>query len=234
MNKTLLICLLFVNCAFSQGKKSPLNFNYDQQSNYFINERGVYADTVLFAHDFPDIKFTQEKSPLDSVTLVGYSSLKGFSNKEKKMLISLLYHNTQKISGTYDRDKNKTVFTITRNDQNLKKIFKNYFKEPYHKFKYTVIINYNKKSIKTRFPSNSFTNNFKEVEKEIIFPNPINSNVGTYITRLNNVAFTNIVFLNEKYSDKIVPEVLFSNNSFGVEKIISLESTITLKDNNYE
>jgi hypothetical protein len=48
---------------FSQFEEKPINYKkinfvYETKSNYFIDENGIYADSLLIKLDFPEIKFT--------------------------------------------------------------------------------------------------------------------------------------------------------------------------------
>ena len=64
MNKIHILCFILVTFKmFSQIEEKPINYKkiifvYETKSNYFIDEDGVYADSLLIKLDFPEIKFT--------------------------------------------------------------------------------------------------------------------------------------------------------------------------------
>ncbi len=68
MNKILILCCVFVTFEmFSQIEEKPINYKkiifvYETKSNYFIDEDGIYADSLLIKLDFPEIKFTIVKN----------------------------------------------------------------------------------------------------------------------------------------------------------------------------
>ncbi len=100
------IMLLIGNVVFSQNVKehnySKIKFNYEQKSNYLITKEGVYADTLLFAFNHPNLKFSKVISPIDSTRTVGFVKSKNLFGKEERMVHSAIYHTTHKIEGTYD------------------------------------------------------------------------------------------------------------------------------------
>jgi hypothetical protein len=237
MNKLLLGVLLIGNFVFSQSgesiKFSKINFTYEQKSNYHINNDGVYADTLLFSFDYPKLKYNTRINPTDSTKTVGFLAFKDFSNEDKRKLVSSLYHNTQNIDGTYDANNNITKLIILRNDTILKNIFKKYFKEKYRKFAYSVLINYDKKYIKTRYPKIHYNKKFATELRNIIFFDD-DKNSGMYSYKTIDYTFSNLVTLNKNYDNKVVPDEVFSNNEFSVQKITTINRTTNLKFVSYE
>ncbi|WP_310378658.1 hypothetical protein [Flavobacterium sp.] len=236
MSKFCLGILLVVNFVFSQNKApvtfSKIKFEYEQKSNYYVDQDGVYADTLLLAFDYPNLKYTLKTNPVDAKTQVGFVSFITLSKEDKKKLVGTLYHNTQKIIGIHDVKKNTTKLKITRSDIGLKEIFKKYLNENYYSFKYSVSINYNEKSIKIDYPSVKYVQNFDSQLRSILFDN--DKKTGIYKFTIDNTTYNNLVLLNENCINKITPGDVFSNNEFGIEKIISLHYTTTLKFYNYE
>lgn len=229
----LTLCLLFLvagNLIFSQNsekvKSSLINFKYEQRPNCVLNEKGLYADKLYLEANFPDLKY--EFLDNETAKTTGFIALKEFKENDLKKLYSLLYHTTHIIEGSYDPAKNYTKFTVTRDVDYLNNSLEKVFNKKFRKFKYFVKVNYNKKKIKFKYPSNSQEQTFEENLREIKFADNDSLN-GKYIYKTENRVYTDSVELNEKYNNKITPYVVFSNAKFGVQKIINVEYTIDLK-----
>jgi hypothetical protein len=96
-----------------------------------------------------------------------------------------------------------------------------------------MIVDYKKKKIDIIYPSISYKKTFNEVSRTIVFTDPSEIN-GSYTFQLGDKVFTKQLQLNKELNKKIVPNEFFSNNKFGVKKIISLEDTKTLINYSYE
>lgn len=146
MNKILLtLCVFLPFIVFSQIEDRPINFKeinfvYETKSNYFIDEDGIYADSLLIKLDFPEIKFIAVNKLIENQRYNSFVSLKHLKKSDIKRLCGILYHTNQKFIGEYDVEKNETNFRVERNDDLAKKIFKNILKERYSNFYYKIII----------------------------------------------------------------------------------------------
>lgn len=234
-NKLNLICLFLTTLIFSQIAEKPKNFNkinfeYETKANYFVDNQGVYADTLLLKIDFPNLKYIEKNNTIENVNYTGFIPLITLKRDNLDKLISILYHTNQKIFGVYNKKSNKTILKVIRDDENLKKIFKENFKKSYHYFNYEVIINFNKNEIETNYPRVSYSNTIEEKNKIIIYKR---DTFGIFKEIIQNIEYINNVYLNSELDSKIMPEDLFSNNNFGIEKIEKIQSTTILKSVSY-
>jgi hypothetical protein len=231
------VLILFCNIVFSQSALSEtyskIKFVYEQKSNFFIEKDQLYADTLLLKMEFPKLKFSKISSPLDSIKIIGFINIKSLSYEDNEKLGSILYHSTHTIEGTYDMIKHKTTLFFNRGNSALNVIFKKHFKGSYPHFSFNVVVDYNKKYIYTNYPSVNYEESFDSQIKKINFLND-EKTLGTY-TFENKLGFhSNEIILNKKYSNKITPHIIFSNNDFAVDKISSQLDTITLLSVTYE
>lgn len=230
----------FVNC-FSQDsfqiepkEFQKIHFVYEEKSNYYIDDRGVYADTLLFSFEFPKLKYIKVKSPINPNQTCGFINYERFIDKEdKRKLIGSIYHNTQIYEGIYDAKKNKTTIKVRRDrkDESFIKV-KNYLNESLTGFQFDIKIDYEKSIVEWTFPSTSWRKKFDEVKCEIVFDD--NKTSGYYIEKTPKFSMSNMIFLNKNLNNKITPEMLFTNNDFGIEKVETLFSTYRLKSVTYE
>jgi hypothetical protein len=231
------LIILACNIVFSQTlipeKYSKIKFVYEQKSNLFIENDKVYADTLLLKAEFPKLKFSKVKSPSDSTKIIGFLEIKNFNTEDKKILESNLYHTTHTIEGTYDLKKNKTKLSFTRGNKALIEIFKKYFGGNYSPFKFNVVVDYNEKKIHTNYPRTNYTKSFDSQLKKINFISDDKS-LGTYTFKNSKGIQTNVVTLDKKHNNKITPDIIFSNNDFGVGEIVSIFDTIALISVTYE
>jgi hypothetical protein len=236
MNKIFILCFVFVTFEmFSQIEEKPINYKkinfvYETKSNYFIDEDGIYADSLLIKLDFPEIKFTTVDKLIENENYNSFIPLKILNESNIKKLCAILYHTNQKFIGEYDVEKNETNFRVERNDELTKKIFKNIFKERYSSFFYKIVIKFSKDKIHLNYPSLNYTFTINEKAKNIIMENQL---IGRYKEVVNNLEFSNVVLLNINLDSKIMPDDIFTNNNYGVEVIKKLNETTILKSVKY-
>jgi len=236
MNKTLIFCCVFVTFKiFSQIEEKPINYKkinfvYETKSNYFIDEDGIFADSLLIKLDFPEIKFTTVNKLIENENYNSFIQLKNLNNSNIKKLCAILYHTNQKFIGEYDVEKNETNFSIERNDELTKNIFKNILKERYSNFFYKIVIQDSKNIIHLKYPSVNYTFTIYEKAKNIIMENQL---IGRYKEVVDNTEFSNVVLLNINLDSKIMPNDIFTNNNYGVEVIKKLNETTILKSVKY-
>lgn len=237
MIKPFLLCfILFCTTVFGQTATpenySKIKFVYEQKSNFLIQEGKLYADTLLFTRAFPEIKFIKTKSPIDSLVTIGFVTMESLNDKQLKLLEGMLYHATHTIEGTYDLKKNKTTLFFTRGSIDLINNYKKYFKWSYfRKYVFEKIIRYDRKKIYLNYPRMNYVASFNP---QVINFTSANNDIGTYSYMHENLIHTNLVTLNKKYPNKITTDVIFSNNDYAVESIISLFDTIQLKLVSYQ
>lgn len=231
-----LILFLFSILAHAQekdlGSYSKIHFNYRQTSNFDLDEKGIYANPSLIEFHFPNLKYELIKERFDASQKTAFIDYKTLTKENIKKITSIIYHTTQQIEGIYDVNQDKTIYTITRSSKELEQIFQ-YLNEKFYKFKYKMIVDYKKKKIEIIYPTVSYKKQGKEVFRTIVFNDAVEIN-GSYTFQSEGKVFTNQVQLNKELNKKIVPDEFFSNNNFGVKKIISLEDTKTLINYSYE
>lgn len=93
-----IVVLLSFQLNFSQSKfeKMPegtneIHFTYKQNSKIFIDESGVYADSLFFKKNFPKMKVINVIDPA-TYYLNTKADLKSFRSTNKHKLTSILYH----------------------------------------------------------------------------------------------------------------------------------------------
>jgi hypothetical protein len=212
---------------------SRIKFVYEQKSNFIIEDEKLYADTLLFKITFPELKFSQGISPIDSTRTIGFITIKNLSKEDKRTLEGNLYHSTHTIEGIYDVQKNKTKLIYTRGSKTLNEIYKKYFGGNFSPFSYNVVVDYNKSKIFTNYPSVNYSTSFDSELKKIVFANEDKS-AGTYTFQTKKGFQTDRITLNKKHNNKITSDIVFSNNDFAVDKIVSLYNTTTLLSVIYE
>lgn len=230
----ILVCNIVLSQTAVPETYSKIKFVYEQKSNFLIENANLYADTLLFRITFPKLKFSTVISPIDSTKTIGFIAMKNLNKEDKKTLGSWLYHTTHIITGTYNVKKNKTKLLHKRGSPAMSEIFKTYFGGDSSPFAFDVIIDYKNDAIYTNYPNVNYSSSLKSELKKIIFAGSDKS-VGTYtfLTGRNDFQ-TDVVTLNNKHNRKITSDVVFSNNDFAVEKIISLYDTTTLLSVIYE
>ena len=224
--------------GFSQGsyQKMPdnaqeIHFIYKKGTNYVINDEGIFADTLLLKIDFPELKYSLRKHPLDATVTCGFSTLKEFGRDNKKKLFSIIYHTNETIYATHFIISKKTIFNVVRGDEETKKVFKIYFGERFVNFEYQQEFDFSKRIEKRKYPRVNYTFTFDEIAKKIDFKT--DETFGFYSETIMNVLYNNVVYFN-KDLPKYVSPLVFKNNIAGVEKIETISKTITLKSVYYK
>ena len=233
--KFVLTCLFLTSFLFSQIVEKPqnfkkINFVYETKSNYYIENENVYADTLLFKIDFPNLKFIIVDNSSINENFKGFVPISNFNDVDLKKLASILYHTNQKFIGEYNKISDETNFKVIRDDELTKKLFKEVLHTKYEYFEYRIKIKYRKNIIKTNFPSVTYTRKIDESYNKLILKN---DTIGEYQEIRNNLEFKNIVVLNSKLDSKIMPVDLFLNNNFGIEVIKKIKDITILKSASY-
>jgi len=213
------------------NEKSKVFFTYSKKSNYIVKDSNVYGDSIMFAIDFQNHKPTKTKQPIDSLKDYYFLPIDKFKNENKSKLVGVLYHANEKIEGVYDSEIDKTILTFTRDDADLRKIFKTYLNEKYEKFVFYVTIDYKNKKIDYKYPSVSYSFNFSEKTKKIEYNNDTFSE-GNYVNKTNTYIENKKVYFDKKLHPKANIDVVFSNQKYGLVKIESVFETIELSPEN--
>ena len=229
--KNLLTILVFITSfqLFAQFQEQPKSFKkmffvYQQKPTIAVDSQGFYADTLILKLDYPTLKFELKQNPKNAKEFYGFIAFKNLKNDDRNMFLSRLYHENQILRGVYDSIKNLTTISVERNDLEIKEIFKKISEKGYEPFNYKIIIDYNKKLIKTVFPLVDYKFDFSEKIRKISFDENSNSN-GHFKFKTTNYEITNRIELLPNYSNKIITGDIFINNEFAVKKITSLWQT---------
>jgi hypothetical protein len=228
----LLFSLFFSIFVFSQTEqididKSKVFFSYSKKSNYIIKDSNVYGDSIMFAIDFPNLNPIKTKHPKDSLKDYCFLPIDKFNRENKTKLGSVLYHVNEQIEGIYDPEKDKTILTFTRDDADLRKIFKTHLNKKYDKFVYYVTIDYKKKKINYKYPTVSYSFIFSEKIKKIEY-NDDSFLEGNYINGTNIYIENKNVYFDKKLHPKANIDIVFLNQKYGLVKIKSVFETIEL------
>ena len=231
----LLICLGFVK-GFSQGvfpekpkKYKKINFIYIQKSNYDLREEGVYADTLLLKYEFPNLKYKKVEDPLNKGRICGLVQYSEFYIVEdRKRFIRQVFENNQILNATYYVKKKKTVINVVRDNNQVRELIKKHFKDySLLKYEYSLEIKGKKNKVKEIIPTVKKDKKYKLQRHEILFVNDANI-AGVFRENLKKSPFKDNVILNKGLDKNIVPEIMFSNNDYGVETISTLFKTYQL------
>ena len=235
MKKISLICLfLFGIVGYSQPEGyKKIKFVYEEVCNIYVDEVGVYMDTILLQLEFPKLKYMLINNPKDTKNKICFIAHQDLNKKTKTQLQNIMYHHNHRIEGIYDVDKNITLITFVRDKNEKKSTTKKHHlgNNPY--FEYKTLINYNKQNIETFYPNKTYINNFKDC-RFTIKNNQTNNIFGTYEMQTNQFLLNNIVIQRQDLPKQVTTNTLFTNNQFVIEKIETIYSTTTLQSINYE
>ncbi|MFN3967453.1 hypothetical protein [Flavobacterium sp.] len=228
----------FWNC-FSQNSYSlepreykKIHFVYEKKSNFYFDEKGIYADTTLFRVEFPKVRLIKIKHPKEGYQcgFISFSTIKADEESQKRLL-GIIYHSCESYVGTYDLKKNITTIKAVRYDSEVIKLFNDVFDKGYSKFSYTIYIDYKRKLKRLEFPSITYEKTFNEEQKTL---KQNSANVFYFYEKSGELMLTNVVSLNENLSKYITLGYVFDNNDFGLEKVSTIHVTYQLKSVSYE
>jgi hypothetical protein len=227
--------LAFTMCAaavFGQAH-DRIDFSYERHTNVYINEEGVFADTLLLKFDFPGMDYTLRKHPLDAQKTVGFRSLASLMPEERRQLVGLMYHTNESLTAIFDRKKNVTTIFVTRTNQGQEAFFK-YLKQAFPgKFKYTITIDYNRGTIEYDFPQTSRGKD-EQADTYAIAYTSDDKTKGSYAKQSGEIRIRNLVELDPALDPKIVAADVFNNNPFGMRKTVSVDDTLELVSYSYK
>lgn len=233
---TLLFLMIF-HFGFSQKSfeampenTSEIHFTYKRTSKIAVDEKGVYADSVLFKTYFPELKYTKFFSP-KVYYLNAMIPIEKFTGDDQAKLLGMLYHENETYLGTYFVKKNKTIISSKRDDEDIKAILKKYFKKSYASFSYMIRLDYSKKTHYVKYPRVFYEKTFDEIQNEIKWFSPTE---GSFEETNGNIQKTNVALFDEKLSDKITFDYIFPNSTKGLVKVESIENILELVEVHYK
>lgn len=208
-----------------------IEFEYEKKSNFLVTENGVYADSTLLKIEFPYCVIKLKTNPKDSTLLTGFIELNDISKEDKNKLASIVYHSNEIIKGEYKFDKEKAKYSVSRDDNETKKVFKILNIDYPGSFYFKYEINYKKQKKEVFYPNVSYLYPFKDVENEVDYVDNTN---GLFKKQIGNkLILQNTILINENLDKKVTYDI-FTNNNFGVQKTVSIYDTITLNSVTYK
>ena len=207
-----------------------IHFTYKRTSKIAVDEKGVYADSVLFKTYFPQLKYTKVSSP-KMYYLNAMIPIEKITGDDQAKLLGMLYHENETYLGTHFFKKNKTIISAERDDEHIKAILKKYFKKSYASFSYMIKLDYSKKTHYVKYPRVSYEKTFDEIQKEVKWFSPTE---GSFEETNGNIQKTNVASFDENLSDKIAFDYIFSNSTKGLVKVESIENILELVEVHYK
>ncbi|MDI9256049.1 hypothetical protein [Flavobacterium sedimenticola] len=230
-------CIISFCNGFSQERfpaephnYKKIHFIYEKKSNIYYDEKGFYADTMFYKIKFPNLSFRKTTHPAEQY-LCGFVLFTELDAESKEKMLSILYHSNESYVGTYDLETNKTIIKAERNDSEIKSLYEKLSKETYGRFRYTIFIDYEKKTKKTSYPAITHRKSFSEIIKSIQW---LSDFEGSFKEVRNDVILTNYVNTNSNLPKVITLGYIFENNNFGINKVRTFYETIQLKSVSYE
>lgn len=225
---------MLYNLGFSQIQEKPENFSkikytYHTSSNYYINEKGVYADTLLFQIDFPGKKYGKTQSIIDSTYIVGFIPKYSFNAEEKVQLnrkISLYYNSREVI---HDLTTNKSEITITKPNVNLiPETIQNFIGPIPQLFNPTSTSTITYLNDTKYLVENTVEKTVDSYKNNVISWLDEKKEMGLFDYNLNQFTFKNLVIIDKNLDAAIVPTIRFANCEYGIMQIIAIPFTVTL------
>lgn len=240
--KKLLLGLVLLNwtMSFAQAKfeKMPeganeIHFKYNLSTKIFIDETGVYADSLFFKKNFPKIEVVEATNP-NAYYLNTKADVKAFRGANKDKLLSILYHVNEKYTAVHYLDQNKSVIYAERNDDEVREIYNKYFnKEYYGLFNYKEELDYERKINQKKYPLVNYEFTFDEIQKNINWSSKIQGQFMEHTSKKEEGYFSAVTF-DENLPKFVSLGYVFTNSDFGVTKVESDESILELTEVNYK
>ena len=234
-----IVVLLSFQLSFSQSKfeKMPegtneIHFTYKQNSKIFIDESGVYADSLFFKKNFPKMKVINVIDPA-TYYLNTKADLKSFRSTNKHKLTSILYHLNERYKAVHFVGQNKSIIKAVRDDASIKEIFQKYFRKDYSLFNYKIEIYYDTQVKHLLYPMAYYQFSFDEIQKNIVW---ISSTRGKYIeqSKKKKEDYVNVITFDENLPKVVSMGFVLENSNLGVSKVESIESILELTEVKYK
>lgn len=226
---------LFGQSTVNNDSKAKIHFVYHKKSNLYINEKGIYADTLFLKNAFKQLTYQISKHPSDSTKTVGFINLKEISKKDQKKIIGIFGHSNFKYDCYYNIKKNQTAMYITRieNDE-IHDLLKRLFKDTYSSTYYNrIYVNYNKNE---KFSTNSkFGTLYRYNPNNILIKWYDDNKIGGEFNHLDgNRIYKDLILANPALEKHVTPFFTFANCDYGIQKLITFFDTTELISVNVE
>lgn len=233
INPLLTLFLFYSSAIFSQIEEAPtayskIYFTYTKKSNYYVDEKGIYADTLLLKLDFPEKTFFKRTFPKDSTIIAGFIPINFLTDTDRITLNSIAQKNYSRTEVVFDVKEKKSTITKILTDNSLipTALFALLTKTPFQSKPSTSDITY--KENFRYLVENKAENTLDSYEKNVIKWIEGYENVGLFEYKMNGQIMTNLVFVDPKLNKHIVPTILFANCEFGISKVVSIPFTVEL------
>lgn len=228
-----LVALLFASLTFGQNAKakdySKIKFVYEKVSNYHLDEKGIYADTLLLQQDLKKNKYEKVASPVDPETTLGFISYDKLSSKEKKNIASSILHNAELISGEYDKQTNTTTLQVTREGHAVFKKVKEYLNKNVNGANSTVVINY----ATQQYSRKNYKKSFEEIGRKITYEGKTKG-FYAFQNKYTDGELKVAIGFREDLPAVVLPDMVLLNNTNGVTTMSTIQGTTYLKSVSYE
>lgn len=229
------ICITIGQIQEAPEKYKRIKYSYKTVSNYYVNEKGVYADTLLFQIDLPSKKYTLAKFPQDTTFTVGFIPKYNFTPEEKLKLKLRIYSYYKTRNVVFNVAKRQCFISIITSDESIipPNILEFFGKDSFQMSKIsTSTITY--KDNYHYLVENKVENTLESYEKNKIEWNKDSENVGLFDYPLGNLLFKNLIFVDPKLNKHIVPTLPYANCDYGVTKVIAIPFITELTKVEYE
>jgi len=235
MNRIFLYMMLALSLAggvFAQPH-DRIRFSYERHTNIYIDEEGVFADTLFFKFNLAGIDFILRPDPLHPGKTVGFKSLESLEADEKRFIAGLMYHTNESLVAVFDGRKNVTTISVSRTSRGQEVFYKNLKQAFPGRFKYTITIDYNRGTIEYDFPQTSRGKDGQADTYAITYTSD-DQTKGNYTKNYDGFRVVNLVELDPALDPKIVATDVFSNNAFGMRKTVSVDDILELTSFTYQ
>lgn len=215
---------------------SKIHFIYHHRCNIIVNEKGIFADTLLLKFHFPNLKYTKVALPNDDKTIGGFVPIENLSENDIERIVGTISHLTYETAGLYNVKKNRTFLLGKRikddvTAKELKQILKKscgngFYSRKYFCFNKNLLEVFNYFGGIRDIKMCPERNQIKWIDKDLF--------VGEYNEGNEKITTTNLVQFSPDLDKHITPILLFGNCEYGIFKIKSVYETIELKEVYYE
>jgi hypothetical protein len=234
--RVILLFLFLPLTVVSQIQPTPksyqkIKFVYQKKSNFKLDEKGFYADTLQFKEIFPTIKF--EKITTDSGTIIGFAPLSSLNMLDKKTITKKMTQNNTVIFGLVDVKKNKILFSIDHSSPETDIAYQ-LVNLPQDKLNSIHYYSYKKNFSLLEMTSNA-TTQLKSIKKNKITWQNKEQTIGHYdasVALENNQL--NVVVFQKELPRLVCPIPLFENANYGIKSIYAMEYHYELIAVSYE
>lgn len=238
-NRIILLLFLFLIIPFianSQIQPTPksyqkIKFIYLKKSNFKLDEKGFYADTIQLKTMFPYLGY--EKTVRETGDTIGFVPIAKLKIYHQKIILEKMTQNNTVIYGTFDKKKNIVSLSIDHSSPETDFAYQ-LFGFPQNKLFNKEEFVYQKELTQLEIKSNG-ASRFKSIKQHKILWQNEEKTIGQFVSReeldqktLNFVAF-------QKELPRLVsPIPIFENVNYGVKTIYAMEYHYELISVSYE